>query len=280
MGVNPPMSEATPPDAGKEMETVTSADGTEIAYKQTGSGSPLVLVHGAVSDHRFWDAGELSSLLVEHFTVYAMDRRGHGESDDGPYEIERIFEDVLAVTEAIDDPVTLLGISSGGLYALEAARRTDDVQGLILYEPAVAVGEDEEVEQAFMEVMALLDDGKEEEALVSFLEEVAHVSPEELDLLRSDSYWQELVKFAHTIPMEIPAVSEYEFDPDQFVRMTTPTLLVGGSESDEQYREGIELLDDALPNSRIATIDGGHLGVATSPEQFTNELLGFVRGSN
>ncbi|MFD1562175.1 alpha/beta fold hydrolase [Haloarchaeobius amylolyticus] len=62
-----------------------------------------------------WDALELRSPLAEHFTVYAMDRRGHGESGDNElYEIERVFEDVVAVVDVIGEPVTLLGFPRVG----------------------------------------------------------------------------------------------------------------------------------------------------------------------
>lgn len=279
--VDRPMTPATPTDTGTEMETVTSADGTEIAYERTGSGSPLVLVHGVVCDHGVWDARGLRSPLAEQFTVYAMDRRGHGESGDGdPYEIERVFEDVVAVVEAIDEPVTLFGHSSGGLYALGAARRTDNVRQVVLYEPFVPRG-DEETEQTIREAITLLEEGKPEEALVLLLREGAHFSPEEMDFIRSVPYWEKQVKLMQTVPLEFQALSEYEFDPDQFVEMTTPTLLLSGSESPHQYKEEIDLLDDTLPNSRVVTIDGvGHIVTANGPERFIDEILGFVQESN
>lgn len=259
------------------METVTSADGAEIAFERTGSGSPLVLVHGAVTDHRVWEARELRAPLADQFTVYAMDRRGHGESGgDDPYAIARVFEDVVAVVEAIDEPVTLFGHSTGGLYALGAARRTDNVRQVVLYDPFVPSG-DEKTEQTIMEAITLLEKGKPEEALVLLLRDGAHFSPEEMDLVRSAPYWQEQVKLMQTGPLEFQALAEYEFDPDQFAQMTTPTLLLSGSESYHSYKEAIEVLDDTLPNSHVATIDGsGHLLTsATARRQFIDEIIDF-----
>ena len=58
------------------METVRSADGTQIAFRRSGSGPPLVLVHGSTADHTRW-AGVLPDL-ERAFTVIAMDRRGRG----------------------------------------------------------------------------------------------------------------------------------------------------------------------------------------------------------
>lgn len=59
-------------------------------------------------------------------TANAVERRGRGKSGDTkPYAIEREFDDVAAVVGSIGEPVSLLGHSSGGTCALEAAHRVD-----------------------------------------------------------------------------------------------------------------------------------------------------------
>ena len=72
------MAKATRPDDEQEMATVTSADGTEIAYERSGRGPPLVLVHASTVTHAHFESARPG--LAEHFTVYGMDRRGHGEA--------------------------------------------------------------------------------------------------------------------------------------------------------------------------------------------------------
>jgi pimeloyl-ACP methyl ester carboxylesterase len=94
------------------METVTSRDGTPIAYERGGEGPPLVLVHGTTSDHSTWEL--VQPEQQEHFTVYAMDRQGRNESGgggDSAYNIEREFEDVVAIIDSMDGPVDLLETS-------------------------------------------------------------------------------------------------------------------------------------------------------------------------
>jgi pimeloyl-ACP methyl ester carboxylesterase len=66
------------------VEHVTSADGTRIAYERRGSGQPLVLVHGT-SVERF-TFRFVEPLLIDRFTLYAVDRRGRGESGDSTGE--------------------------------------------------------------------------------------------------------------------------------------------------------------------------------------------------
>ncbi|WP_336343689.1 alpha/beta fold hydrolase [Halalkalicoccus ordinarius] len=276
------MAKTRSSDTSTELETVTSADGTAIAFERTGSGPPLVLVHGGACDHRFWDLSDVRSTFAERYTVYAMDYRGVGGSGDdaAAYELEREFEDVAAVVESIDEPVTLLGHSSGALLSLEAALRTDDLHELVLYEPPIPVGDHELYdEDVLAEMKRLLDDGENERVLVLFLREIAQSTPEEIDAQRSAPDWQDLVDAAHVWPRSVQAIGEYEFDAARFTEMTTRTLLLSGSESPPFLRDATMAVHDALPNSRLVTLDGhGHEAMLTAPERFVAEVLTFVSG--
>ena len=99
----------------------------------------LVLVHGATADHTTFRV--VAPLLARGYRVNAIDRRGRGASGDAPrYAIEREFEDVAAVAEALADasggPVDVLGHSYGGRCALGAALQTDAIRRVICYEGA------------------------------------------------------------------------------------------------------------------------------------------------
>jgi pimeloyl-ACP methyl ester carboxylesterase len=212
-----------------------------------------------------------------------MDCRGVGESGDAAeYELEREFEDVAAVVDSIDSPATLLGHSSGALLSLEAARRTDNLHELILYEPPIPVGNHELYSEAVLtEMKRLLDAGKNEQVLVLFLQEIAQSTPEEIDAQRSAPNWQDLVDAAHVWPRSVQALGEYEFDAAQFAHMTTPTLLLSGSESPPFLRDATEVVDDALPNRRFVTFDGhAHEAMLTAPDRFVDEVLTFIRGAD
>lgn len=91
------MASVTTPDKGEEMGTVTSADGTEIAFERMGSGPPLVLVHANADLHASWELAGTRSAFAEPCTVYVIDRRGRGERGDAAeYELDREAEDVAA----------------------------------------------------------------------------------------------------------------------------------------------------------------------------------------
>lgn len=310
------MPVATSTVRGEELETVSSADGTEIAYKRTGSGPPLVLVHGSFYNHTIWEVSDFRPTLAEHFTVYAMDRRGYGESTSPtfapdpvrktvsshlPIAVELIIgqlyrklnvfrtpsleaqgEDVAAVVNSIDEPVTLLGHSGGGKPALEAALRTDNVNKLVLYEAGIVPSEDALDPTKVKEMLALVDAGENERALMLLFRELLQLTPEEIEVLRSAPTWQEsMARFRTTLIQEMLGRAEYEFDPSRYRGITTPTLLVFGSESAQFFKDSAEVAHNTLPNSRIATFNGhGHCAMFTAPDYVTEELLAFVRDSN
>ena len=264
------------------MESVTSADGTPIAFEHTGSGPPLVLVHGMAGNHARWELFNIRPTLSEHTTVYAIDRRGHGESGDAnEYALVLEFEDVAAVVDSIDDPVNLLGHSHGGLCVLEAALRTDNLRTLIVYEPAGPWEEHLYSEKLYEELETLVEDGENEQALLLFLREVVELPESQIDDLRAAPNWSARVAEAPTLPREYRSPTTYEFDPERFADMTTPTLLLVGGESPQWAKEATDALNDALPKSRISVLEGqGHLAMNTAPDLFIDEVLAFIRGSS
>src|SRR4051812_11044833 len=101
------------------VEFVESRDGARIACWVSGQGPPLVLVPGVTGDHTHFRF--LVPLLESRFTVWAVDRRGRARSTDGPeYAIEREFEDVAAIVDAVGGPVDVFGHSFGADLVLGA----------------------------------------------------------------------------------------------------------------------------------------------------------------
>src|SRR5690349_9339311 len=115
-------------------ETVTSADGTPIAFDRTGDGTPVILVGGAFND-RTTVAG-LAATLSPDFTAIAYDRRGRGDSGPGAvYSVEREVEDLAALIDHVGGSAAVFGHSSGAVLALEAAARGVAMTSLAVYEP-------------------------------------------------------------------------------------------------------------------------------------------------
>ena len=262
---------------GVHPEKVVSKDGTPIAFWRSGQGPPLVLVHGTAADHTRWKP--VLPTLEDHFTVYAIDRRGRGGSgDSSEYAIEREFEDVASVVGSIREPVNLLGHSYGALCSLEAALLTSNVRKLVLYEPPVRAGVDLYPSGTIRRLEALLDAGDRGELVTTFMGEIAKVRPDDLRLLQSLPAWKARLAAAHTIPREMRADEDYFFDPQRFKMLTTPTLLLVGGDSPRFVKVASAAVYAALPDAKIAAMPRQqHAAMDTGTELFTTEVLRFLR---
>jgi pimeloyl-ACP methyl ester carboxylesterase len=238
----------------------------------------LILVPGTGAANPIAWTGVIPTL-AEHFRVYAVDRRGHGESGDSlTYAIEREFEDIAAVIDSMEEPANVLGHSFGALCALEAALRTRNIHKLILYEPALPLpGVTIYPEGAIERLQALLEAGDQEAALTAFYQEVVMLSPEEIEQLRAAPAWSGRVAIAHTLPREAQAEETYHFDAQRFKDLQTPTLLLLGGESPPFLQAATEAIRTALPNSRVAVMPGQqHIAMYTAPDIFLRNILTFL----
>jgi pimeloyl-ACP methyl ester carboxylesterase len=259
------------------MPKITSPDGTPIAYSRSGEGPALVLVHGTSATSTRW--APVLPALEQHFSVYAIDRRGRGESGDSDnYAIQREYEDIAAVVDSIGQPANLLGHSYGALCALEAALLTRNLHKLVLYEPPIPTpGMIINPQGVIDRLQAQLEAGDREGVLTTFFRQVVRMPPHELERFSSLPAWQARLASAHTIPREMWAEEEYEFKAQRFKHLHTPTLLLLGGDSPDIFRAAIEAVDTSLPDSRIAVIaEQQHIAMDTAPQLFLQEVLAFL----
>jgi len=249
------------------METIISRDGARIAYRRSGEGPPLILVHGTAANHGRWSP--VLPALEERFTVYAVDGQG--------YAIEREFEDVAAVIDSIGEPVNLLGHSYGALLALEATLLIRNIRKLVLYDPGVEAGEEIYPREVAERLEALLRAGDRDEVVATTMREVAGLPPQTVEHLRTLAVWQTRVAAAHTIPRELRAVKAYGFDPERLRGLIVPTLLLSGGDSPVALRKAAEAVDEALPDSHLVVMPGqGHAVMDTGTDLFTAEVQRFL----
>lgn len=252
-----------------------SPDGTRIAFWSGGTGPPLLLVHGAMSDHRRW---RIPPLLEPYRTVHAMDRRGRGESGDGPdWSLEREIDDVVAVVEAVaadsGSDVDVLGHSLGGSLALYAAARSPHVRRLVLYE--AAIHEPPAPPDLLARMQALLDEGRREDLVTLMMREVVRMPDAEIGVVRSLPSWPTRVAAAHTLPRELS--TQLRWEPEKVARITIPVLLLVGGDSPTSVRDSTDLLAATLLNATVAVIAGQqHVADQLVPELFAQIVLDFV----
>jgi pimeloyl-ACP methyl ester carboxylesterase len=260
------------------MPTITSRDGTTIAFWQSGVGPPLLLVHGSTADHTTtWP--RVLPQLVRRFTVHAMDRRGRGGSGDGPaYELEREAHDIAGVVDSVGEPVSVLGHSYGGLCALEATLLTRNVHRLVLYEAVPLRGADAYPPGVVEKLEERVRAGDMEGALTAMYRELVGMPPEELELMRANrEAWAARLRNAPTLPREARAERAYTFAPERFGAMRTPTLLLVGGASPPRELRNAEGVAAALPDARVVVLrDQQHVAMHTAPEEFVREVVRFL----
>lgn len=97
---------------------VCKVNGINLYYEKHGKGKSLILLHGNGETHKIFD--KAVPLLAEHFTVYAIDSRGHGQSDPvTEYRYTDMADDIKCFIEAkgLNKPI-LYGFSDGGIIGL------------------------------------------------------------------------------------------------------------------------------------------------------------------
>lgn len=242
---------------------------------------PLLLVHGATADHTTWRA--VAPELARSRRVYAMDRRGRGASSDNPsYSIEREFEDVAAVAEAIaagsGGRVDVAGHSYGGRCALGASLRTSAIRRVVVYEGApVPPGMSYRPPGLVEAVRAALDRGDGDAALAAFLGGIVGMSEADLERYRADPVWPVRVAAAHTILREIEAEASAPASLGALGPATAPVLLVLGSVSRSPFRIGTEALAARLADARVAMIEGAaHAAHHTHAAEFVALVEAFL----
>jgi pimeloyl-ACP methyl ester carboxylesterase len=252
---------------------VTSRDGTRIGFHRSGEGPPLVLLHGATGAH--WSFRYMLPSLAGRFTLYAVDRRGRGESGDAAdYALEREVEDVTAIVESLDEPANVFGHSYGATVALGAALVTPGIRKLVLYEgsPGISVVPGEHLDR----IEELVGRGEREEALVYALG-LFGLTAEEVEQLQGAPTWPVRVSAAHTVAREVRAEQDYRLDHERLAGVTAAALLLLGGESPDWARDGTEQIRDALPDARIAVLPGeGHAAIMTAPELVAEEVIRFL----
>ena len=257
---------------------VQSADGTAIAVWVEGSGPPLVLVHGALSDHTTFAL--LVAELRDRMTTFAMDRRGRPASGDGTgeYSIEREFEDVAEVADAVatrtGQRVALWGHSYGADCAMGAAVLTKNVNHVVLYEPGFATQYPSDAVDAIDRAIARGDD---EAAILALLYGIIGATEEEVEFMRSSPLWATRLANVWTMPRELRGEGNWVYRPGQFDAVTAATLILEGSESPRIQHEANRLALAALPNAQIAVLGGhGHIAHQTDPAMIASVVWNFV----
>jgi pimeloyl-ACP methyl ester carboxylesterase len=277
-------AEAAPEPAAKEAE----ANGVRLAYVEQGSGEPMVLVHGAVSDLRAWKP--VMEALAKNYRVIAYTQRYFGTApwpDEGTAFSVATHADDLAkfVSSLAAGPVHLVGWSYGANVAMAAALENPDlVQSLILFEPALSslVKVDETGNAAreaegkmFGPATGAVEEGDAEKATRLLIEGVFQMPPGGFDRQPQELRAMQLDNAQTILPLW--AAPPWEVTCDMLKGFDKPTLLVYGAESNAYWTHVAEVMDECLPLAEVvAQPKVNHDGPVRDPAAFSRIVHEFA----
>jgi pimeloyl-ACP methyl ester carboxylesterase len=257
------------------MPTVTSADGTTIAYERAGGGPALVLVDGAMCYRAAGPMRPVAALLQATFTVYTYDRRGRGESSDTmPYAVAREVEDLQAVVEQAGGEAYVYAISSGAALALATAAAGPGITKLALYEPPfIAEVEDGARAKEYTERLhELLDARRRGDAVALFMAHVG-IPAQVIAGIQAQPGWAMLEAIAPTLAYDDELLTGGRVPRDLTSALAVPSLVLAGGASPAGLQQAAKATADALPTAEYRTLDGQTHDVA--PEALAPVLVEF-----
>jgi pimeloyl-ACP methyl ester carboxylesterase len=229
------------------MDTVTSADGTTIAYEAAGSGHPIVFVGGAFNDHT--RLAPLAGALAGDFTVIGYDRRARGQSGDTrPYAVQREVEDLAAVLEVAGGRAAVFGYSSGGVLALHAATMLP-ITHLFLYEAPFGLAPAPDLADR---LDALIRQDRPGDAVALFQTEGIGLPPAMVEQIRRSPMFPALEAIAQSTVYEATLNSQHANLTPAMSAVDVPTLVLTGADT----WPALVTAAKAVPNGRHVEVAG------------------------
>lgn len=234
-------------------EFTTSRDGTRIAYSTIGSGPALVLVDGALNSRDFGASKAVAAALADSYAVYTYDRRGRAESGDTlPYAPAREIEDLAAVIAAAGGDAYVMGQSSGGALALEAAASGVEMRKVASYEaPYVGQSDDFLAKQR-----QLIADGNRRGAVNYFMTTMVG-GPFFMPLMfrLMPKVGAQLDAVAHTLPYDTELMNGFAV-PDRLASIGIPALIMGGSKYKPNMKKAVHDVAAIVPGATLQILEG------------------------
>ena len=267
-----------------------NANGMRFHYLEWGNpdNPPMLLLHGFAQTCHSWDFVALG--FSDNYRVIVLDQRGHGDSDwasDGDYSPETQQKDISGIVNELGlENFVLMGLSMGGRNSFTyAANNSGKVKALVVVDAAP-----QNMQQGTQNIRSFVQQDDELDSVDAFVERVLQYNP------RRDPQ-QVRGSIMHNIK-ELPSGKwtwKYDralrspgrrmgSDPETEKRLwgyletlQCPTLLVRGGGSDIVAMDTADRMHQAIPNSRLATIDGaGHLVMGDSPSGFQSAVTDFL----
>ena len=265
------------------------ANNTELSYAEQGKGVPVVFVHGAVGDLRFWESQR--DAFARQFRFVAYTYRYHGTDpwpDEGKqYSVDTHVADLAAFISALNaGPVHLVGLSYGGMMAaMVAVKQPQLIRTLTLAEPALfsllvenpdAKPVLEEWSKSSAPMVAAIKAGDNTQAVRQLSALVTGGSPEDFDKLPA-GFRQVLLDNARTLPL-MAGGPPPNITCDMLRAVRVPTLIVRGERTPRFFSRINDEVGRCMPGSKLVVVPkASHAMSHDNPAEFNRVVLEFLR---
>ena len=253
------------------------ADGCPIHVQVDGpERAPVLMLSNSLgADLTMWD--DQVGPFTKQFRLVRYDRRGHGKSGvpAGPYTIERLGKDALAILDGLGlEKVNWCGLSMGGMVGMWlGANAPARIDKLILSNTSAYMGAardlwNEPIQTALGPGMATMVDGILERW---FTEEFRERNPKVMARMRD--------MVLRTPPKGYAACCEGIRDMDQresLKRIGAPTLIIAGRHDPATTVEVAEFMQSRIPGAKLAVIDAAHISNIERAPEYSDIVLKFL----
>jgi pimeloyl-ACP methyl ester carboxylesterase len=266
------------------------ANGIDLSYVEQGTGTPVVFVHGAWMDLRYWEPQR--QPIAAQYRFVAFNLRYHGTApwpDAGQhFSVATHSADLAAFIRGLNaGPVHLVGLSSGGrLVTLVALGEPDLVRSLTVLEPPIdefladlpeVQSVRDEWAKSFEPIRSAALSGDVARAAELFFDLANNQGPGAFDR-QPKTFRQMVLDNARTIPLQLLALRDRPtISRIALSGLKVPTLVVGGEQSPQYCSLINEVVAQSVPSSRLVAIPGGaHLMSYQNPTAFNDAFLDFL----
>ncbi|WP_315919706.1 alpha/beta fold hydrolase [Mesorhizobium sp. SP-1A] len=233
-------------------------NGIEMYYAVFGSGDPVLLIHGGLSNADVW-ASQVATLSKTHKVIVA-DSRGHGRSTrtDEPFGYDLMASDYLALLDFLKiDKTALVGWSDGGIIGIDIA----------LHHP-------ERLTRLFAQAANVETEGVDPGVLKNrtFAQYIVRAGGDYRRLSRTpdqyDAFVAQISKMWETQP---------HWTKEELSRITVPTAIVAGDHDEAIKREHTDYMASVIPGAKeIILPDASHFAMLQAPDEYSKAVLDFI----
>lgn len=263
------------------MAEITVSTGNLISYHDSGSGTPILLLHSFGHNKNLWFP-QLTHFVELGYRVIAPDMPGHGDSsfDPGNHTVDAIgsmyseFLDRLGIDKAI-----VVGISIGGYIALRMwARRPEQISGLVMICSKAEADSDEIKERRRAQIENIHTNGLENFVITGAPKRVSPRTAEERPWVVD---WIKMMNFtvsAEANAATLEAMAVKDDDTGTLSTIDVPTLILSGSDDIFIPEDSPRNLNAGIENSVHHMIqDAGHVASLEKPTAVNQYIEDFLK---